>query len=311
MSYLNKTIFVMVPAYRDPILRETLYSLFNNATNPKRVFVAVAAQYDDEIPMPSLDGIPEKNLRLLKIHPNNRPGVYRLRNILNKLYANEDYYLSIDSHTSLSKNWDEDLISLLESFDDKKTILQAYEPHFGQGDYQYLHYQMSISLDNEVNLPRVVMKDWFYKDFSKSGELPIANYIQAGMIFTRGIFAKEIRWGELWQNDQEEPFLSFESFLLGWTSRLMINYRIINHEPERYYNAVYKTIPESHNREFMDNWAVQKDDLSDVCPKIFEAMVNNSGPFMVHNAIRSPDAWWQSIGLEEEHQKYKKIYNKN
>ena len=294
----------MIPAYKDPVLRETLDSIFQNALYPNRVFVAIAAQYDDKITMPSLDGIPIQNIRLLTIHPNNRPGVYRIRHILNKLYSNEDYYMSIDSHTILASGWDEELILMLESFDDKKTILQAYEPEYKDNDTKYLHYQMSVSLDNRVGVPRIIFKDFSERDIPKNKELPIANYLQAGMIFTRGLFAKEIRWGKLWQDDQEEPFLSFESFMLGWTSRLMIKQRLISHEPERYYKAVYSDRPQNHNRNFIDNWEFQKDDLSAVCPQIFRAMLKNTGPFRVVDAVRSPKEWWQSIGLEKEYDKY-------
>jgi hypothetical protein len=311
VSYLNKTIFVMVPAYRDPVLRETLDSIFQNALNPERVFVAIGAQYDNEIPMPDLTGLPSKNLRLLTIHPENRPGVYRLRSILNKLYAGEDYYLSIDSHTFLAEGWDEELIRSLESFNDKKTVLQAYEPGsilHKNGTMKYIHYQMSVSLDNEVNIPRLVMKDLIYKDLLETEEMPVSDYVQAGMIFTRGTFADEIRWGELWQNDQEEPFLSFEMFMLGWTSRLMVTQKVINHEPDRYYETVYSSEPESHNRNFRDSWGIQKDDLSVVCPKIFAAMISNSGPFKVLKAIKSPRDWWHSIGLEDEYEKYKDLF---
>jgi len=298
----------MIPAYRDPVLKETLDSIFQNALYPNRVFVAIAAQYDDKIRMPSLDGIPSQNIRLLTIHPNNRPGVYRVRHILNRLYANEDYYMSIDSHTFLSDGWDEKLILKLESFSDKKTILQAYEPDYNYNDTKYLHYQMSVSSDNEAGTPRIVVRDFVERDIPKSGELPIANHVQAGMIFTRGLFAKEVRWGELWQDDQEEPFLSFESFMLGWTSRLMIKQRLISHEPERYYKAVYIDRPHNHNRNFIDDWEFQKDDLSTVCPQIFKAMLKNTGPFRIVNAVRSPQEWWQSIGLEKEYDKYKDYF---
>lgn len=294
----------MIPAYRDPVLRETLDSLFENASNPSRVFVAVGTQYDDKIPMPDLGGIPEKNLRLLSIHPDNRPGVYRLRSILNSLYANEDYYLSVDSHTIFFEGWDEGLIKTLESFEDKKTILQSYELEYVEGSNKYMHYQMSVNLDNEAGFPRVVMRDAVERDLPEGGELPVSNYVMAGTIFARGNFAKEIRWGSLWQNDQEEPFLSYETFMLGWTSRLMVKEKFFQHNPEKYYEAVYNTLPSSHIRDLKDSWRVQKDNLSDVCPKIFEAMLSNSGPFRVLNAVRSPRDWWYSVGLGEDYERY-------
>jgi hypothetical protein len=308
LTYSDKTIFIMIPAYRDPTLRETLDSIFDNATYPNRVFVAIGAQYDEEVVMPSLDGIPKQNIRLLTIHPENRPGVYKLRNILNKLYAGEDYYMSIDSHTPFAKNWDSELINLLESFEDKKTVLQSYEPDYEEGSNKYLDLQMSVSLNNEAKVPRVVMQNAIRRDLLPGKEMPVSGYIQASSIFTRGAFSKEIKWGEFWQDDQEEAFLSFEMFMLGWTSRLMVKQRFFSHEPERYYKAVYKTIPNSHVRDLNDSWTAQKDDLSEVCPKIFRAMISNSGPFRVLNAVRSPKEWWYSIGLGDEYEKYKDYF---
>lgn len=308
LTYSNKTIFVMIPAYKDPILRETLDLMFQNAKHPNRVFVAIAAQYDEDIPVPSLGGIPKTNIRLLTIHPENRPGVYRLRHILNKLYAGEDYYMSIDSHTYFAKNWDSELINLLESFEDKKTILQSYEPDYEEGSNEYLDLQMSVSLDNEAKFPRVVMKNVVRRPLLSGKEMPVSGYIQASSIFARGAFSKEIRWGEFWQDDQEESFLSFEMYVLGWTSRLMVKQRLFSHEPERYYKAVYNATPNSHVRDLNDSWAVQEDDLSEVCPKIFEAMIRNSGPFRVPNAVRSPKDWWYSIGLGDEYEKYKNYF---
>jgi hypothetical protein len=300
MKEKPSTIFVMIPAYRDPVLLDTLKQIFNNADYPERIYVAVGAQYDDEIPMPDLSEFNSKQLRILSIHPENRPGVYRLRHLLNKLYANEDYYLSIDSHTDLEESWDTNLIRILESQKEYKSIIVAEETHENLEEGYYEKLRMGIDDSNEF--PRIVMKEWYPAKYDK-GSLPEVSYLQAGMFFTRGQFAREIRWGQYWQNDQEEPFLSYETFMLGWTKRLMVGYKIIIHSPKKYYDAVYLTAPASHERHFVDTWDYQMDYLPYVSPRIFQAYLYNTGPFKIVNAIKKPEEWWEHAGLIQQYRR--------
>ena len=316
MLYMKKrlpSIFVIMPAYKDPVLIETLREIFLKADGPDRVFVAVGAQYDDEIQMPDLSEFNQKNLRVLSLHSENRPGVYRLRHLLNKLYANEDYYMSIDSHTELEESWDTKLIEILENQPEYKCIISASERYSGEDSYT--HLQMSVVPDilegSSKPIPRLVMRDAQDRSLRDSAKGSVADYrypeidyLQAGLFFTRGQFAREIRWGQYWQSEQEEPFLSYETFMLGWTKRLMSQESIISHVPEKYYEAVYLELPDSQYRSFKDSWLSQQDYLPHISPKIWDVYMNNTGPFKVNGAVRTPEQWWYSIGLFEEYRKY-------
>ena len=310
------TIFVMIPAYRDPVLLQTIRNVLHNADYPERVFIAIGAQYDDEIPMPDLSEFPSLQIKLLSIHPQNRPATYRLRHVLNKLYAHEDYYLSIDSHTDLKDGWDTDLIRILEGEEQYKTILTFYDvPHSDipgiytdrqlavspgvlndeavsrQGTYPVQHYpHLYAEHDAELKLPR--------------GYLPETHYLPAGLFFTRGQFAREIRWGQYWQNDQEEPFLSYETFMMGWIKKLLFGNDIVMHQPQEYYKAVYEMDLDGGSRGFKDEWQPQKDDLESVRPKIWEAYLHNTGPFKIRGALKKPHEWWDQIGLLPDYFKY-------
>lgn len=301
-----ETIFVMIPAYRDPDLRLTLDSLFKNAANPHRVFVAIGAQYDEDIPMPSLEGLPMDQIRLLQIHPNARPGTYRLRHILNKLYAGEDYYLSIDSHTIMAKGWDEKLIWQLESQPEYKCVIQQSTEIAGADNREYTYMQMVPKIftdpygDEREEVGYQLLMTEFVPKKATDAFLPKIHYMYAGLFFTRGQFATEIRWGQYWQMDQEESFLSYETFMTGWTVRLLNTELIIDHNPDNYYQHVYKFNEKGQRLpELIDDWVPKNDWLPYVTPRIWNVYLYNTGPWKIVNAIREPGEFWHAINLTD------------
>lgn len=297
---MKQTIFVMIPSYRDPVLKETLDTMFELADNPNRVFAAIAAQYDDEVPMPDLSKYPAKQIRVLSIHPEGRPSIFRLRHILNKLYFGEDYYLSIDSHTIFKKGWDTDLINLLESHLYYKTIISCYEGDTTSLTDEYESLDMKLDESDPVVtgprlfLPHSTQRPWRGEKFVRSV------YIQAGMFFTRGEFAKDIAWGQYWQNEQEEPFLSFQAFMTGWRHWIHLQDHPFTHEPQKYYDAVYSSAPNSVFRSFKDDYSHLSDHRSSVCKQIMRAYLYNEGPYAVKNVVKKTEHFWIEAGLATE-----------
>lgn len=292
-----KTIFAMIPAYRDPVLLDTLETMYSNADNPDRIFSAIGAQYDDHMAMPDISKFNPKNIRKLEIHPDGRPSVYRLRHILNQLWFGEDYYLSIDSHTIFKQGWDSELIDMLESFTDPKTIIAGYEEDpLTEGSKFWLRPQMSLSQEDLDDGPWLRMLGATEEPWNGERFMP-GKYLQAGMFFTRGEFSKDIRWGKLWQAEQEEPFLTFESFMKGYNLQIHLHEHPFTHEPKRYYDAVYNSKPNSPKRDFVDSWSFMKDDRRIVRSHIMQAYLYNKGPFKIENAHRTPKDFWKEHGL--------------
>lgn len=298
---MNKfgSIFVMIPAYKDPVLEETLDTIFEFADFPDRVFVAVGAQYESIEDISFLSKYPSSNLRYLYFHPNNRPGVYRLRHILNKLYINEEYYLSVDSHTIFKNSWDTKLINMLESQDHPATIIAGYEPGaVSPEDTDYEFCQLKLDTRYPELGPRLYLPGSERRPYNGESYTP-AHYLQAGLFFTRGSFAHDIRWGELWQNEQEEPFLSFEAFMKGYNILVNMNDHPFKHDPDKYYNVVYNAVPDSPIRNFKDSWTHQPDDRPTVSKNIIQAMLYNEGPYKINNPVRSVSDWWEFIGMKD------------
>lgn len=290
----------MIPAYRDPCLHETIHQIFMHSDYPERVFVAIGAQYDNISQISFLSKYPQKNIKMLYINPENRPGVYRLRSMLNDLYDGEDYFLSIDSHTDLEMGWDTRLISILEDQPNYKTVLESHQGDaWGTDKYNNLGLQLDTDGDGTPKL-KLDSSRVSYKP--SDGSLPIVRYLPAGVFFTRGEFAREIRWGRLWQDSQEEAFLSYEVFMHGWEIRVLIKQNIINHNPDKYYEHVYMDTEQTRTtgyRNFADKYSY-KQDGPEVNKKILEAYLFNSGPFKLDNPIYTPRDWWETIGLLED-----------
>lgn len=142
MNQLTERIFVAIPSFNDDELLPTLRDLYEKASDPSRVHVGLAIQDDSKTFYKSV--IKE----LPKISPNIRHlfkkvvsktaskelGVGRGRAMAHSFYNEEEYVLQIDSHTMVTKYWDQLLIALLgkakEESQNPKTILTAYAGNY-------------------------------------------------------------------------------------------------------------------------------------------------------------------------------------
>lgn len=115
----DATIFVSVPAYRDPEMQHTLHDLFARAQRPGRVSVGLVWQGDTEAgadahcfsrPLP-----PEwaARVRTRWLHFREARGPTLARALAQQLCRNETHYLQIDSHSRFVDGWDEALLEQL------------------------------------------------------------------------------------------------------------------------------------------------------------------------------------------------------
>ena len=125
----QETIFVHIPAYRDPELVKTIDSLFNNSKYPENVYVGVCHQCkDDDLYIKDLEKYrSHTNVKILDVPYTETKGLCWARNKINtELYNNESYYLQLDSHHRFAKNWDVELINMLHNLNDPMAILTGY-----------------------------------------------------------------------------------------------------------------------------------------------------------------------------------------
>lgn len=151
------SIFVSISTYRDHLCPMTVKSLFDKASNPRNVNVAIFQQncfekkcrtgvlvggkvedtstdincYDDFCASP--EGIASNacntgQIRLFNVNESESLGPYMARYLSAKFYMGEQYYLQIDSHSEFVQNWDEKLIKMVNDAPAKRPIISAYPP---------------------------------------------------------------------------------------------------------------------------------------------------------------------------------------
>ena len=132
-SNSNSKIFVQIASYRDPELVPTIRSLIENCSNPDNLKVCILNQWhpDDNIDLSEWKDDPRFNI--IGVEYDKTKGVCWARNILNQQYSGEKYTLQIDSHHRFIKNWDVELIDMLEGLIKegiKKPLLTGYVPSY-------------------------------------------------------------------------------------------------------------------------------------------------------------------------------------
>lgn len=114
----NQTIFVSVASYRDSETAGTLYSLFQQAANPARIFVGLCIQNAKEdgdpiqgyVDLCSLYGKENRymdSIRTIRWYPHEAEGPCKARSFIEKhLYKGEAFYMVLDAHTRCEPGWD-------------------------------------------------------------------------------------------------------------------------------------------------------------------------------------------------------------
>jgi [Skp1-protein]-hydroxyproline N-acetylglucosaminyltransferase len=127
-----KKIFISIASYRDPELQNTVQNILENAEFPTNLRIIVFEQNDEKDK--SVYGMfPVENVTVLRTHFSNAKGPSWARYIIQKLFNNEEYYLQIDSHSRLIKNWDTVLIHML-TLVPEPAVLTQYPPEYNFND---------------------------------------------------------------------------------------------------------------------------------------------------------------------------------
>ena len=129
-----QTIFIQIPAYRDPDLPATIRSLIDRSSNPQRLRFGICLQLFREDPEAwRQNAFPaHPYLRVDHINALNSKGCTWARHRAQQLFQNEDFTLQIDSHMRAVSNWDEKLIETWNDCSDPMAVLSVYPNAFTQ-----------------------------------------------------------------------------------------------------------------------------------------------------------------------------------
>lgn len=187
------SIFVQIASYHDFELPKTILDAVTKSSGNHTICFGVHNTYVDDFQV-FTPLVP--NLKMRESKAPKDIGVGRARYLANELYAGQDYYLQVDSHTRFYKNWDDDLIlNILELQQQAvaKPLLSAYPAA----------YSYDNKLQEVCTWDRGVTKisfNEFPENFTNTlipSQLAVTSEgggkqtsISAGFIFTLGEFAK-------------------------------------------------------------------------------------------------------------------------
>ncbi len=211
------SIFVQIPAYRDPELVPTLKDLFAKAAHPERVFAGVCWQYKLGEDKPTLD-IPKDIMKQVRIHAattEESQGASWAKHQAQKLYKGEDYVLMIDSHMRFVKGWDALLIKQLSECTSAKSVITHLPPKYTLPDVPDTAGKLTVLRAHYPTQGGDIRVRGELLDVAPENPLRGA-FAAPGLLFAKAALIKEVPYDPHLYFEQEEMCLSARLFTHGW-----------------------------------------------------------------------------------------------
>jgi len=223
---MNENIFINIASYKDPLLKTTIESAYDNASNKNNLVFGVVEQNDLINSLNLKDFVFKSQIRYIRLDPEYARGACFPRNLAQTLYNKEKYYFQIDSHMLFENNWDSILIEEFNKLRQwhEKPLITAYPWGF--------KYDINggITLEKRTNTNELLalivehgyefVKDEYYvpaktKILSKSE--PVHGYMLSGnFVFTHGTFCYEVPYDPFLYFSGEEHSLALRAWTNGY-----------------------------------------------------------------------------------------------
>lgn len=218
-----KRIFVSIASFCDPMLTFTVKSAIENARHPERLSFGIV----DQSKQASEGELPSGSWRTgyLHIAPHQSRGACWARSLAMTLYADEDFFLQIDSHTCFDADWDVTLIDTLEAITARtgnaKVVVStrpfAFEIEADGSVKKNRFTDGTLKLtpkDSVLKLSEPVMK-FSCVNSKEMQDLP-GFQVSAAFLFARGSFIEEVPYDPFFYFHGEEQDVSIRAFTHGW-----------------------------------------------------------------------------------------------
>lgn len=223
MRGADRTIFVSIASYRDPLLWNTVKECLRNAERPDLLRFGIVDQSDEDAGN-DLAALPfAQQIRYVNIRPRDSRGACWARSIAFGLYDREDYLLQIDSHTIFDRNWDRILKTQLEelSLDNPKSILSGYPWAFEVEDGEAVRKVSSQGTLTLCPIPEAALTEespimLFHPIPQATSEHYYAFELSGNFLFTLGCFVEQVPYDPHLYFHGEEQNLTIRAYTHGW-----------------------------------------------------------------------------------------------
>ena len=216
----NSTLFLHLPAYREPELIPTIKDALKQAKYPERLHFGICRQYE---PSDGFDDLTEykdnPNFHIHEMLAKDAQGLPYARAIINeKLLTNQDYILQLDSHHRFVKGWDSKCIRMLKQLQKKghkKPLLTGYIPSYNPKNDPEERVDSPWKMDFDRFTPEGVI---FFlpatiDDWKERNEPVPARFFSAHFTFTLGIFCNEVQHDPKYYFHGEEIALAVRAYI--------------------------------------------------------------------------------------------------
>lgn len=216
-------IFLSIAAFCDPMLLFTVRSAFAKARFPDRISFGVVDQSHASVETEITHIGSEASY--LHIDPRHSRGACWARALAMTLYAGEEYFLQIDSHTCFDRNWDVTLVDTIETISQRsgndKVIVSTRPFAFEIDDdgriRKHRFSATTLKLVPKTNTIRLDDPVVYFSchDSKKMQDLP-GFQVSAAFLFARGRLVEEIPYDPYMYFHGEEQNISIRAFTHGW-----------------------------------------------------------------------------------------------
>lgn len=217
------SIFISIVSYRDTELLPTIKSIYQNARDKDDLHFGVVSQ-DLKDSHPDLSFI--KNLSYTKMNHQDARGVGYARKIAMQLYSGQEFYLQLDSHMRMAKNWDSELISMYDSCvektgNDKIILSQFPAPYEVHTDGSIYYPKDHPELWDRPSWSKVHNRDhgaWsaIRQEIDDLSTPHPSQTVLAGYLFAPKQFVEEIPYDERISFMGEELCIALRAYTRGW-----------------------------------------------------------------------------------------------
>jgi len=279
----KETIFVSIASYRDRELVPTLDNMLSESANPNNIKICVCWQHDDDEDISKYQDDPR--FLIIDVPYKEARGVCWARNLIQKQYSGETYYLQLDSHHRFAKNWDTTLknkIKKLKKDGYSKPIISTYLPSYepDRDPESRLKENWNLSFDRFMPEGAVFLRPNGMPDGSE-GKMIRGRFLSGHMVFSDGHFCENVLYDPQLYFHGEETSLGVRAFTHGY-DMFQLDEQVVWH----YYHR-----DDGSKRHWDDhsNW----DDVNKYSFKRFKKLLNVDG-------VGDDEVRWGPYGLGKE-----------
>ena len=203
-------ILVSVASYRDPDLAATLADCLAMASLPDRLRLVVCWQHGPEEVLPEWMRTPQFDI--LDVDWRDSHGACWARSAIMERWADEDWFLQIDSHMRFAQGWDSTLLRQAAMTGSSRPLLSAPAPPFTVGGSRW--YDSPLRSEFVGFQPNGIpdIRIGFLPPDAAHGPPVRARSVCGHFLFAPGSFARDVPYDPEMYFSWEETTIAVRAF---------------------------------------------------------------------------------------------------